>query len=499
MKLLTAEEVAKHNSSESCWVIIHDQVYDVTDFLPEHPGGAAVVLRFAGQDATDEYDPIHPPGTIEKELPPGKILGKLEPSHGAPDRGKRPARKARSEVPALSLMVGLNDFEQVAQRKLTGRAWIYYHSSSESKRSYTNNLADWSKVSFRPRVLRDVQKIDTRRMILGQRSNLPIFIAPCALGRLGHPDGERCLVRGAARFNIPYAVSMGSSIDPGDLVDCLREEKKGGSLTFQLYVKKDFKEVRTMIKRAVSLGFRALMVTVDTPVVGKREDDDRFKAEQGLPSLATASEAGVIPRGPYSSALNWEDLAWIKEEWGNTGPLCLKGLATVEDVKHAADLGFNSIYLSNHGGRQLDGAPSGLHVLMEIRRFHPDLLRRCEVLLDGGVRRGTDVLKALALGASAVGLGRPFMYALSTHGTEGVCRALESKFQARPIIERRPLTGTVLTDEITTNMRLLGATSLEELVPRMVNTRVLEQDILSSLEEDEDHPHPGRGLPRPRI
>lgn len=426
---LTAEEVAKHNNGQSCWVIIDAQVYDVTEFLLDHPGGAAVILRFAGQDATEEYDPIHPPGTIEKELPSDKILGKLVPSDGAPGEGKEPASQEPSEIPALSLIVGLNDFEQAAQRKLTGRAWIYYSSSSESMRTYTNNLADWAKVSLRPRVLRDVRKVDTRRTILGKRSNLPIFIAPCALGRLGHPDGERCLVRGAARFNIPYAVSMGSSIDPEDLVHCLQEEKKGGSLVFQLYVKKDFKEVRNIIQRAISLGFRALMITVDTPVVGKREDDDRFKAEQDLPSLVAASDAEVIPRGPYSSSMNWNDLAWIKEEWGSTGPLCLKGLATVEDVKHAAELGFNSIYLSNHGGRQLDGAPSGLHVLMEIRRFYPDVLRRCEILLDGGVRRGTDVLKALALGASAVGLGRPFMYALSTHGTEGVCRALDSKFK----------------------------------------------------------------------
>jgi L-lactate dehydrogenase (cytochrome) len=222
---------------------------------------------------------------------------------------------------------------------------------------------------------------------------------------------------------------MGSSVSPEALIKFMREENQGGSLVFQLYVKKDFDEVKAIIRRARSLGFRALMVTVDTPVVGKREDDDRFKAEQNLPSLVAASEFDAIPRSPYSSALCWDDLAWIRQEWGNTGPLCLKGLATVEDVKRAASLGFTSLYLSNHGGRQLDGAPSGLHTLMEIRRFHPELLKCCEILLDGGVRRGTDVLKALALGASAVGIGRPFMYALSTHGTDGVCRALDSRLQ----------------------------------------------------------------------
>jgi L-lactate dehydrogenase (cytochrome) len=427
---LTAAEVTKHSTSDSCWVVIHGQVYDVTDFLPNHPGGAAVILRFGGHDATDEYDPVHPPGTIEKELPADKCLGELEGSGAAPEQPQPPPTQDNpNKEPSLSLMIGLDDFEKAAQRKLTGRAWIYYSSAAESMRTYGNNLADWAKVSFRPRVLRDVRKVDMRREILGHRSKLPIFISPCALGRLGHPDGELCLARGAARFDIPYAVSMGSSITPEALFECMREENKGGSLVFQLYVKKDFDEVKADVRRARSLGFRALMVTVDTPVVGKREDDDRFKAEQNLPSLVTASESEATPRSPYSSALCWGDLAWIRQEWANTGPLCLKGLATAEDVKRAASLGFTSLYLSNHGGRQLDGAPSGLHTLMEIRRFHPEVLQRCEVLLDGGVRRGTDVLKALALGASAVGIGRPFMYALSTHGTDGVCRALESRSQ----------------------------------------------------------------------
>ncbi|KAJ0416445.1 cytochrome B2 [Aspergillus carlsbadensis] len=485
----TASEVAQHNTRESCWVIINGRVYDVTEFLPEHPGGAAVMLRFGGQDATEEYDPIHSPGTIEKELPPEKHLGEVIPTAEGPQMPKEPPEKQRNgeqdkpgAPPALSLMVGLDDFEKAAERKLPRRAWIYYSSAAESKGTYGHNLIDWTKVGFRPRVLRDVSKADMRRTILGHRSDLPIFISPCALGRLGHSDGERCLVKGAARFNISYAVSMGSSIDPKDLVNCLHEENQGGSLAFQLYVKKDFNEVRQIIQRVKALGFRALMVTVDTPVVGKREEDDRFKAENGLPPLVTASEAEVIPRSPYSSSLNWDDLAWISEEWGNVGPLCLKGLATAEDVKHAADLGFTSLYLSNHGGRQLDGAPSGLHVLLEVRRFYPELLQDCEILLDGGVRRGTDVLKALALGATAVGIGRPFMYALSTHGTDGVCRALE-----------------ILADEIQTNMRLLGVTSVEQLKPSMLNTRRLEQEIVTTLHDDDGRPEGRGGRHRARI
>ncbi|PGH08305.1 hypothetical protein AJ80_07901 [Polytolypa hystricis UAMH7299] len=486
---LTVAEVAKHDTRESCWMVIHGQVYDVTEFLPEHPGGTAVMLRFAGRDATEEYDPVHPAGTIEKELPKEKHLGALEPSDPATasssessspsDQAQAPVKtpSLNSVVPALPLILSLDDFEEAARRKLTGRAWIYYSSGSESMRSYARNLADWSKVSLRPRVLRDVQQLDTSRTILGHHSNLPIFIAPCALGRLGHPDGEFCLVKGAARFNIPYAVSMGSSIAPEELTRCQREEEDahgGGCLVFQLYVKKDPNEVRATVRRARSLGFRALMVTVDTPVVGKREEDDRFKASQGSGGAPTttilysqATSSAVPARAPYSVSLNWDDLAWIVKEWGDAGPVCLKGICTFEDARQAADLGFTSLYLSNHGGRQLDGAPSGLHVLMEIRRYCPDVLQRCEILVDGGVRRGTDVLKALALGATAVGIGRPFMYALSTHGTDGVCRALE-----------------ILTDEIQTNMRLLGVTRCEELGPRAVNTHILEQEITTDLAEN---------------
>ncbi|KAE8331433.1 FMN-dependent dehydrogenase-domain-containing protein [Aspergillus sergii] len=483
--MLTVEEVAQHNTRDSCWVIIRGYVYDVTDFLSEHPGGTAVILRFAGQDATVEYDLIHPPRMVENELPPEKHLGpvakscNLSPKCLAPAKMEPSMESTADEGPPLSQMIGLNDFEAAAKYKLTGRAWVYYSSSAESMRTYTNNLADWSKVTFRPRVLRDVRKVDTHRTILGQYSNLPIFIAPCALGRLGHPEGEHCLVRGAARFNIPYAVSMGSSTNPEDLIQTWAKENKRGSLMFQLYVKKDFNEVRATVQRARSLGFKALMVTVDTPVVGKREEDDKFKAKQGLPSPVAPQHAETISRGPYSSSFNWNDLGWIAKEWGNNGPLCLKGLTTAEDVKAAADLGFTSLYISNHGGRQLDGAPSGLHVLMEIRRFYPDILQSCEVLLDGGVRRGTDVLKALALGASAVGLGRPFMYALSTHGTDGVCRALD-----------------ILTDEIKTNMRLLGVTRLEQLNGDIVNTRLLEQELVTSLNEQETASVSAVGRPR---
>jgi L-lactate dehydrogenase (cytochrome) len=273
--------------------------------------------------------------------------------------------------------------------------------------------------------------------LLNHASNLPIFIAPAALARLGHPDGELCLARGAARFNIPYGVSTASSVSAEDLAACILEQAQSGTLWFQLYVKKKDAETRGLIRRARALGFTALLITVDTPVVGKREEDDRHKAEEALAAgEATFARLGDNPpagedyvlRGPFSSTLSWADLAWMKEAWGDAGPVCLKGVATAEDAKMASELGFESIYLSNHGGRQLDSAPSALRTLLEIRKFCPEVFDRVEVLVDGGCRRGSDVLKALCLGAKAVGFGRPFMYALSAYGTEGVMKAMQSRF-----------------------------------------------------------------------
>ncbi|OGE55066.1 hypothetical protein PENARI_c005G10448 [Penicillium arizonense] len=434
-----------------------------------HPGGASSILQYAGkarQDATEEYDAIHTPGTIESSLSLDKCLGELE------NQTDRPPTKRQEECPTpdgnqptgtpIQLIACLDDFELAAKKILNQRSWIYYSSSAGSMESHARNLADWSKVTFRPRVLRNVEHVNMGRTILGHPSNAPFFIAPCALGRLGHPDGEHNLVRGAAKYNIPYTVSNASSVSATDLAKSLRKESGGGSLFFQLYVKRDPAETRKSIEQAKSLGYGALLVTVDTPVVGKRDASDRFASQQALQANSSelpvagplASHGSGVPRGPYSSTLTWADLQWIAQEWGNAGPLCLKGITTVEDARLALDMGYTSLYLSNHGGRQLDGAPSALETLLEIRQYDPEILQLCEILVDGGIRKGGDVLKALALGANAVGLGRPFMFAL------------------------------ILLDEIQTDMRLLGITDLAQLGPSTINTRELQGIITQQLGND---------------
>ncbi|KAJ0350525.1 hypothetical protein KNSL1_003928 [Colletotrichum chrysophilum] len=262
--------------------------------------------------------------------------------------------------------------------------------------------------------------------------------APAAAARLGHVDGEKCLTRGAARMGIPQCVSTYSSVAPKDLTECFQAETggRGGGMVFQLYVPKVKKDAEGLILKAKELGFDALAVTVDAPVIGKRDVDDRFKALLDYEAGVVAQDSTTHPpfpgeeaetlRGHHCSSFEWGDIPWIRGLWGDR-PIILKGIQTWEDALEATKYGVDGIYLSNHGGRQLDHAPSSVRVLRDIRLRCPELFKSFDIYVDGGVMRGTDVVKALCLGARAVGIGRGFMYALSAYGTEGVLKAISSE------------------------------------------------------------------------
>jgi L-lactate dehydrogenase (cytochrome) len=444
--MFTFSELAQHSSRESCWVAIHGQVYDVTDFLNSHPGGVNSILRWAGKDATEEYEPLHPAGTIERYLPRQCQLGPIDLSTlpAVATVSNEAPQQPESVVMPLPTVMNLDDFEISAKKVINKRAWTYIHSAADGLGSLNTNKGDWAKVSLRPRVLRDVTHVDMSRTIMGQKSALPFFIAPAAMARLAHPDGELCLARGAAHHDIPYCVSSYSSISHEDIATEIKSYGTGnrGCLTFQLYVAHQKEETLKRIEMARSLGYKALAITVDTAVVGKREEDERYKAEldiqagtgnsSDLPQasnihLPTAAERPVL-RGVHSSTLKWSDLTWIREAWGDSGPVFIKGVQSAEDAKLAYDIGLDGIYLSNHGGRQIDDGPSSIRTLLEIRRFCPEVLSgNMQVYMDGGCRRGADIIKALALGATAVGMGRPFLYALGGYGTEGVIKAIQRK------------------------------------------------------------------------
>ena len=284
------------------------------------------------------------------------------------------------------------------------------------------------------------------RRMFGLKCRYPFFIAPAARARLVHEDGELCLARGAARRGVVYCPSTYSTVAHDELVGAFegmvgqsKNKERFGGLVFQLYVAQKKERTLELVRLARELGFKALVVTVDTPVVGKREEDERYRAEllsSGGDTSGVADWSGVqegeseedapVLRGHHSSTLDWEVLKYIREAWGNAGPVALKGVQTFDDAKLAMEAGVEVLYLSNHGGRQCDDAPSSVRTLLEIRRYCPEVLQKCEVYLDGGVRRGADVLKAIALGARGVALGRPFMYACA-FGDEGVDWTMRGK------------------------------------------------------------------------
>ncbi|KWU47086.1 hypothetical protein RHOSPDRAFT_28145 [Rhodotorula sp. JG-1b] len=483
--MLKGSDVAAHNSADSLWMIIHGKVYDLTDFAPSHPGGIKILLKYAGKDATEEYDPIHPPGTIEQTLSADKHLGPIDMStledgqkmvEVATPSSSSTAVAALSGVPSsASACLNLDDFEKAAEALLKPKAWAYYRSAADDERTFSWNRDAFSLIRFRPRVLRNVLPVDLSTSILGHRSRMPIYISPAAMGRLAHPEGEKCLVRTAASHGIPYVVSANSSVSFEDIA---AEVPKDTILFYQLYVNRDRSKSEDILRRVARAGYKAICVTVDAPVAGKRERDERTKldddAAADLSTSAAVKRTGPdAPDAPQDEksqgiaqglgsyvdpTLSWTDLAWVRRASGGL-PIIVKGIQSAEDAALAAYYGAAAIVLSNHGSRQLEGAPSSLETLLEIRKFEPDMFDKVEVWCDGGYRRGTDVLKAIALGAKCVGFGRPFMYSLA-FGDQGAERV-----------------ATILREELEQNTRLLGATKLGEVVPAMVNTTELERNL----------------------
>ncbi|KAM0791473.1 hypothetical protein ACM66B_005926 [Microbotryomycetes sp. NB124-2] len=466
--LVERDQVAQHNSKDDLWMIINGKVYDLTSFAPNHPGGIKVLLKYAGKDATEEYDPIHPPGTIEEALSPAQHLGPVD--MGTVAKVVVEEQKAPAGPPvSLASCVNIADIEAAGENLLKPKAFAYYASAADDERTKNWNHDSFAKVRFRPRVLRDVTNADLSRTILGFKSSLPFFIAPAAMGRLAHPDGEKNFARVAAARGFPYLVSANSSVGFEELAQVAGPN---AHLIYQLYVNRDRPKTEAILKRVAAAGYKAICVTVDAPVAGKRERDERSKMD--AESAADDSMRDAVPRsspdkpqgiaqnlGSYVDAsLSFSDLPWIKQHSNNL-PLIVKGVQSVEDaVLCAKSNQVSGIYLSNHGGRQLEGAPSSLETLLEIRKYEPWVFDKCQVFLDGGIKRGTDVLKALALGATAVGVGRPFMYSL-VFGQQGVDKATE-----------------ILAEEVAQNLRLLGCTSLEELSDELCNTTALENELV---------------------
>jgi isopentenyl diphosphate isomerase/L-lactate dehydrogenase-like FMN-dependent dehydrogenase len=269
-----------------------------------------------------------------------------------------------------------------------------------------DNVAAFERRKLRPRVLVDVAEISTRTTVLGTEIALPVLIAPLAMQRLAHPDGEEATARAAAAAGTIMCLSSAAT--------CAPKELDSGHRWFQVYVWRPRSKTEAAIEEAVAAGYSALVLTVDVPYIGRRERDLRvdFKVPEEL-----TVQGDLFGQG-FDATVNWRDLEWLA---GYGLPVVVKGLLTAEDAELACEHGAAAVVVSNHGGRQLDGVPATLDVLEEV----VDAVHgRAEVLLDGGVRRGVDVLKALALGARAVLIGRAMLWGLAAAGEEGVTDVL---------------------------------------------------------------------------
>ncbi|TDL29519.1 hypothetical protein BD410DRAFT_811129 [Rickenella mellea] len=457
--LVAYSEVQKHTTRDSCWVIINGQVYDATSIIDSHPGGSAVLLKNAGKDATKAFAPIHPPDTLAS-LPPEAHIGPVDPrtipeSKDEPTEEDKRIAKAVENLPPPEAALNLRDIEKLAESVLTSTAWAYYRSAGDDEMTYDENAAAFKRFWFRPRVLNKISKVSTATSMLGCPMSLPIFISPAALARLGHPDGEMNLVRAANTEGIVMGLSNNASCSIDEVMSVRQPNQP---LFFQLYMNRDRSASETLIKRVERTGFKAIMLTVDAAVPGKRERDQRAKGDVSVqgPSHGKSGTAGLGVAHEFTGA----DIPWIHSL--TSLPIIIKGIQCVEDAEMAFKYGAQAIVLSNHGGRELEYSPAPMTTLLELYSKRPDILFRREVYIDGGVTRGTDVIKALCLGARAVGLGRAPLYGNGVWGEAGVLRVIQ-----------------IMREEIETCMRLLGVTNLDELTPALI--RYGDQPALAKL------------------
>ena len=325
--------------------------------------------------------------------------------------------------------INLRDFERLAAERLPELAWDYYRSGACDELTLARNEQAFGEISLRYRVLVDVARRDSSVSLLGRRLALPVLIAPTAFHKLAHPDGELASARAAAEAGTTFVLSTLSNT-PVEQVTAASSD----DVWFQLYVYRDRGATAALVERVRAAGCKALVLTVDAPLLGRRERDvrNRFALPPGLaienahgerPRSVQARETDSGLAGYFAElldpALSWQDVDWL---CGIAGlPLWIKGIVRADDALRAIQHGAAGVIVSNHGGRQLDTAIASIEALPAIAE---QLGGRVPILLDGGIRRGTDVIKALALGANAVLLGRPVLWGLAASGQQGVAQVL---------------------------------------------------------------------------
>lgn len=380
----------------------------------------------------------------------------------------------------LDRAANIDDLRAMAKRRLPGGVFDYIDGGAEDEKSLSRNTTDFDRWSFRPRVLRDMSELDTSVELLGQRIPHPFVLSPTGFSRIADSQGELAVARSAKRMGLPYSLSSMATRSIEDVAAV-----SDGSKWFQVYVWKDRGIVKEMVGRAQAAGYDAICITVDFATLGRRERDVRrgftLPPKIGLDTIVdgmlhpqwtldfvqsepilfanvsgTGGKDGTDAVGladyvktQLDPSLSWDDIEWFRNIWD--GPIVIKGVQDVEDVDVAAKLGIDAVALSNHGGRQLDDAPSPIELVPAAVDVAAG---RTQILCDGGVRRGADIVKALCLGATACMVGRAYLYGLGAAGERGVDKALG-----------------FLTSEVERTMALVGASSVADLGPDYLTTR----------------------------
>ena len=386
----------------------------------------------------------------------------------------------------LSGAANIEDYRRIAKRRLPAGVFVYIDGAAEDESAMARNAGRFEERTLVPRVLRNVSQIDASTTILGRPAPMPLIIAPTGFPRIAHPEGELATARAAARHDIPFSLSTMGTRSIEEVADVC-----DGRKWFQVYVWKDRALTKDILERCKENGFEALHITVDTAVLGRRERDvrrgmslppklglDTFidgarrpawvldflrndpivfsnvavsterlgnTTEDGSSAVSLAEYVGQ----QFDPGLSWDDVAWIRSEWG--GPVILKGIQSVADARIAASEGIEAIALSNHGGRQLDTSPAIIDLVAPVADA---VGGEIEIYCDGGVRRGSDVVKAVALGANACMIGRPHLYALAAGGEAGVDHMFDF-FQAG----------------VEQTLALIGVNSVADLTSEVVSER----------------------------
>jgi len=352
----------------------------------------------------------------------------------------------------LAKAADVGDLRAMAKKRLPGGCFDYIDGAAQDEVTAANNVSAYKNYYFRPRVLRDVAAIDTSTTLLGGRIRLPLMIAPTGFDRIAHSQGELAVARAAHRMGIPYSLSTMGTRSIEEVA-----EVNDGRKWFQVYVWRDKPVLKEMLERAAAAEYEGIMITVDTAVLGRRERDVRrgfsLPPKVGLDTIfdgikhprwtadflraepiqfanvkgSSAVGDGSTPvtlsdyiNSQFDPALSWSDIEWFRDNW--PGMIMIKGVQTVEDAVIAADMGLDGVILSNHGGRQLDYAPSPIDLVAPVADA---VGNRTSIICDGGVRRGSDIVKAVAMGADACMIGRAYFYALGAAGERGVDWVLE--------------------------------------------------------------------------